>query len=1072
MSDFLPLNIFPEGSLSSSVITTVWVGIWIVCFFNLRLGWVFSGLVIPGYLVPLILVRPYSAGVIVAEALITYALVWTFSEASPRFRKWSSLFGRERFFALVLTSIAVRLVSEAWAVPKLASWLQQNVEGISVLESDLSGYGLIVTSLIANQLWKPGLRKGLLPFLTCTFLTWVFVRWVLMEYTNFSISNLAFMYEDIAASLEAAPKAYVVLIVAAYIASRLNLKYGWEFNGILIPSLLALQWYQPMKIVTTFSECFFIYFLSSLAIRLPILRDINMEGARKFLLFFNIGFLYKLALGHGFAHFIPTFKSSDAFGYGYMLSTLLAVKMHDKAILLKMSRSTLQASFMAVFWASLLGYGMALFVRWIEFDASITEQTPTSTTENLPLDAWMREHKLSIQALREPDSIPTPRSNEKESFEKLIRRLLLLKKHPSLIQDRECLRLAMECNYELRWISDEKVLAIVEASPKKGWGTFLLRPGHSHGPSLQIPTPLSEWRTVESGAALFRHLEAGSLAMAGAGRNVNRDGSSDMLQKGDSLYAIFNRLCGYAGSLQIRGLGDAFLKREKGLCPLDTTEEVESSELLVWGAMPKGLELQNLSTVLHDLKISWNRTEGSKLPLEVQPSAHGELFLSRPDRRRLLYLHTSKDQWRDQEGPQMIAGFLTERLLDESRGILPRDSGAYVAPSLEEMLYFDEEVLTPLANEVRNLASGGERSRIEAAFKAVHASARTLGYGLTIYRHAMSDEEYIILSEEGEARKGWGTLVMRIGQASPFIVQVPRPLSERHTLETGARLFQRRKCEAMIVAGSHAMANPDRSSDPLSRSQAHIVSLYQQVLLREATESGRTVIQLRGLSGSRPENAGWSFMSSHRGWIKFEQVQGRAFRWIAELRDDGLPVRMWSGDPLDLGGNSWNVPQARYLRATDIHDFWQLWLPPEVRELFQRRDLHLFTAKTFRSVGIPTREKYILDDLSYGPRSEPNPEVFKIHQKKINTFLETGQILLLWELLQNHPGLRVERWVDLDTKGAFLVCLDKDERLLWMARLGALINQSSPLPPFGEVDLAMEALGGVERWLVPWSGQP
>ena len=48
-----PIELFPPGALSASVITTVWVGVFVVAFFNLRFGWVLSGLVVPGYLAPL-----------------------------------------------------------------------------------------------------------------------------------------------------------------------------------------------------------------------------------------------------------------------------------------------------------------------------------------------------------------------------------------------------------------------------------------------------------------------------------------------------------------------------------------------------------------------------------------------------------------------------------------------------------------------------------------------------------------------------------------------------------------------------------------------------------------------------------------------------------------------------------------------------------------------------------------------------------------------------------------------------------------------------------------------------------
>ena len=104
------LPIFPEGSLSASVITTVWVGLWVVAFFNLRLGWCFSGLVVPGYIVPLLIAKPGCGLVLFVEGMVTYLLVRIASERLSEWRLWSSFFGRDRYFALLLTSIPVRLV--------------------------------------------------------------------------------------------------------------------------------------------------------------------------------------------------------------------------------------------------------------------------------------------------------------------------------------------------------------------------------------------------------------------------------------------------------------------------------------------------------------------------------------------------------------------------------------------------------------------------------------------------------------------------------------------------------------------------------------------------------------------------------------------------------------------------------------------------------------------------------------------------------------------------------------------------------------------------------------------------
>ena len=107
------LDIFPQGSLSSSVITTVWIGVWVVAFFNLRFGWACSGLVIPGYLVPLLLVKPFSAGTLCVQGLVTYAIVRLTSDWNP-LPGWSSLFGRDRYFSLLLISIPVRLFFDGW----------------------------------------------------------------------------------------------------------------------------------------------------------------------------------------------------------------------------------------------------------------------------------------------------------------------------------------------------------------------------------------------------------------------------------------------------------------------------------------------------------------------------------------------------------------------------------------------------------------------------------------------------------------------------------------------------------------------------------------------------------------------------------------------------------------------------------------------------------------------------------------------------------------------------------------------------------------------------------------------
>lgn len=353
------LPIFPEGGLTSSVITTVWVGVFVLAFFNLRFGWVLSGLVVPGYIVPLLILRPMAAGVIVVEAVITYLIVVWFSERFARGR-FNALFGRDRFMGLVLASIAVRASFDGYLLPLVADWLELHANLQFDWHSNLQSFGLVVISLMANQFWKPGLARGLFSAAVVIGITFLIVRYGLMEFTNFRLSGVSYVYEGLASSILASPKAYIILVLTAFIASQMNVRYGWDFSGILIPALIALQWYQPAKVLSSFVEAAVIYFLARAVIRLPWFAAMTIEGARKLVIFFNVSFAYKLLLGHGLNLLDLDVKTTDFYGFGYLLSTLLAIKAYDKDIFPRVMRSTLEVSVAGAAAGNLVGFVLAL----------------------------------------------------------------------------------------------------------------------------------------------------------------------------------------------------------------------------------------------------------------------------------------------------------------------------------------------------------------------------------------------------------------------------------------------------------------------------------------------------------------------------------------------------------------------------------------------------------------------------------------------------------------------------------------------------------------------------------------
>src|ERR1700722_5125693 len=107
------LHLFPKSGFDQSTTTPVLIGVLLSWIFTEWFGWVFAGLVVPGYLAAVFLLDPRAPFI--------------------------GVFGRERFFLVVLSSILVRLAVEGAILPRLlphATW------AFSI--------GLVVVPLAAN----------------------------------------------------------------------------------------------------------------------------------------------------------------------------------------------------------------------------------------------------------------------------------------------------------------------------------------------------------------------------------------------------------------------------------------------------------------------------------------------------------------------------------------------------------------------------------------------------------------------------------------------------------------------------------------------------------------------------------------------------------------------------------------------------------------------------------------------------------------------------------------------------------------------------------------------------------
>ncbi|WP_373186815.1 poly-gamma-glutamate biosynthesis protein PgsC/CapC [Halopseudomonas sp.] len=1014
--DLLPLNIFPEGSLASSVITTVWVGVAVVAFFNLRFGWSLAGLVVPGYLVPLLLIKPWSVAVIIGEGIVTYMLVYAVSTLGGRYLGLADFFGRDRFFALVLTSIVVRVIFDAYWLPDIGVWMNASFGLEFDYANNLHSFGLIIVALIANNFWKPGLARGCFWLLATLAITFVLVRFGLMELTNFSVSNLNYLYEDVASSILASPKAYIILLTTAFIASRMNLHYAWEFNGILVPSLLALQWYQPTKLLVTFAEVGVILVAVHLLLKLRFFSNVNLSGARKLFFFFTVGFVYKLLLGYGFEVFAPWTKVTDFFAFGYLISTLLALKIHDKDIGIRVTRATLQTSLVAVVLASFIGFALSFIPARLIEDPPDAQAfvAPADSAETLG-DVLLRQRVIDYGVIG-LENLPQPSGTELATFQDA---LLALKRYRDAgePQELEQARLLLGAlDYGIERVED-RYLVLSETGPSRGWGVFAIDTRPESDLVIEIPSAIDERGVTEAGLALFRDQRAGALAVSSVRIRTSTAAALDVTRNPGSFFHQFHQTFGPRNVLQVRLLTRAAARDLLGGRAADVPGDLSMpSQLLVKQQLPEDLRLQSLERLLSEPALRWDAPAIPNVQRERTRSGFAELYLNPDDLRPLLARSLSPQA---SSSPLVQrAGALEDYLLE--RTALIREAGGldFRAPRLDELLFFDLEVLSPLLQLAASgpLATWTEEQMNELRY--LNDLSQGVGYRIIRFDDHARAQDYLILEKTLETLpfQPWSTFVLGAGATPSHVVQVPRPRYESNTLEAGVALFQTLDARALMVAGSHPFRDPAGGSDVLdARNELSLFNLVHQVLVREAEGKPMLVTQVRGM-GDQSTSRAPSLLAFEDGL----RPEGEALPLRERLRDTlrtmGLDPEEVVGNPETAGYEVGINAQTRYLAAARNADFAIAWIAPSARRAFELPSNDRQLRLQLQALDIDTLDRSLVGWVTQRGLSPRLPTALL---SVLRHYAETGDIVALRTLQKD--GYQLVSIFDSASRQAFLL---------------------------------------------------
>lgn len=1006
MHDLIPIAIFPEGALNSSVTTTVLIGVWVVSFFNLRFGWTLSALVVPGYLVPLMMVKPITVVVIVVEGVVTYYAAHTLSEWVRLRGCWTSFFGRDRFFLIVLLSVAVRLLFDGVLLPHLGA-------RFPAWRIDLHSFGLVVVPLIANFFWKPGVSRGLIHLQTMIWATWLITRYVVIPFTNFRMSGLFYMYEDAAGSMLSSPKSYVLLITTAYLASRVNLRYGWEYSGILIPALLALEWVTPFKIAASLFEACVILLGARVLLATPLLRGMTVEGARKIVLFFTIGYVWRLFLGFHLHAWQPEWQVTDVYGFGYLLSTLLAIKAYDRDAAIRIAGATLRICGTGGAVGCAIGFGLTFAPAAPALLSDAVPAPVTSVTEQAlesDLDAQLRADKVKLYAGALPGRYAPASDAELNAFDLGLRALL---EPPSGANREQFVRGARWMNaagMDVGMVS-ERFCCIRECGAVQGRGLYVIDTHSSSDLVVAVPDPLQAPNSIEVGRELFRKLRARALL-------IGQDLLPRVAQTAKPT-AVHTHTC-FAHAANLVSGGNLLLVA--GETPLHPGVDW----MWVKRSLPSGLNINVLKSALPELTVTWESPPGRDPLLEQFYGGVAVLNVTSASRLQVASAAAPTLQRYDCS--------LSSWLLDQKERIAVEGSGAYRPATLQEVLLLDHEVVTPLLQVARRAPAlkdiGGEDiRRLEQASLA--ASARDLQ--LATLADPGTGQEFLVLRDE-PSREGrhWGCFVFRLGAQLPAVFDVSRPVAELRTLEFGATLYEASKSFALLLPGAHLRANADGSADMLQfANKVSLFHLVRQVILRETGDDPLLFLQVRG---ARFPFAAQAVLSPGQLVHELNDLPPLTRQLQGCLRSQLDVEAILNGTLPEASGYTISSLYGHTMRSQPAtREVASLWLSEDLRQSYRPVAESTLMKDQFVALGIPIHDgdltSYLLaqrpTDPSGGGSMPPENERRGL-KSALADYLESEDILLLRQLQYEFADWNWLRLRDAKTGQPFLILTTRD----------------------------------------------
>lgn len=911
-------NVLPPNGLDRSLHAPVLVGLVLLALFKELFGWSYAGVVVPGYLASVFIVAPVTGVLVLGESVIAYLIAAALGRWLPVTGAWSSFFGRERFLLLILTALFTRLWVEASLVPIAVQRLELSHS------RELYSIGLVLVPLLANSFWNAGMKAAFPRVMFLSALTFVIVQFVIMRHTNFSVARFQVANESVSLQFLDSPHAYIILLTGAVLGARDNVRYGWDYNGILVPALLAVACYQPTKLATTIIEALVVLKLSKWVTSHGPLAKVLIVGSRRMVVAFCVGFTFKLISGHLLYLWLPQVKMIDYFGFGYLLPTLLAVKMWNTDKIGVTIMPTIQVAVSSF----ILGNGVGIGLRLLEgaSDGAPAQSRPLEAKTPLALDLMLGD----TAPAPEPPRAWWASETQAQLTLRVIREAITEPPRQGVLSS--------------SWPS-----SLLVSSRDSGWWTIVPR---SLDPNADILSPRVALQIGAAQASPWAIIIDEPLP--GAPSFV----IAEELAAALSARAIFVR----SRLERSRPFDEAFIEAATELLSIEHHVLLRvggtDATLSSVGGLPQGISVTGLEALLGTVvNLSWRTASTARSEL------NDAVLLTVPEslaakRGATLWTAPEVANWK---GPPEAA------IREHIDWLTAGAKGTYHPPSVEELRLFGDSVLPALVPPPeRTTPSEWQR-----------ALAHRLGYAFATIG---ANEAWALFEPDGTSRIGHATFVTRtraarhsaVGQR--VLMEVPAPRWERGIVNASLALFAGLGADGLLLSGTMPDASPEGESD--MRRQQSLRSYYQRAHEVWLAAGGLAV----GVRAIGAESTGTA-----DAIVAFEAPESSPIRgpeWtrpvVGVLHDNALSLGVVDGGLETASYSGFANSAMSYARNFGKDQMMLLWLSSDAREVLAGVRDHPLTAERVTRAGGVVRELPLGDAVSGWSRCRQRPEFAQV----------------------------------------------------------------------------------------------